>query len=275
MNIEDIVIGENFKNFSDIVIDQKNLMLNIPRNYNKNNIVFCKTDYLGLLFQEVSNLDIDIILISHQSDYEINEEIWRHKPACIKKWYAQNVNFKHSDLIPIPIGLENHIGFSRGSSIDVNFISNLELVYNNSEKITTKIYSNFGSTHNNRDNVRTYLDNNKLSFNDKFGLPYSEYMKSMSNYLFIASPRGNGIDCHRTWEALLMGCIPIVERHFMYDNYNLPIIQIDSWEDILNKNILNEYKIKYSNKELFSDISQLTMDYWKKIIFNDFIKFTK
>ena len=271
MNIENIVIGENFKNFADIVIDQENIIAGTTRSYKNNDIVFCKTDFLGLLFQETYHLDINLILISHQSDYEISEEVWRHKPTCVKKWYAQNVNFKHQDLVPIPIGLENHKGMQKGSSIDTNFISIFEPLYNNG-KISDKIYSNFGNTHNNRQNVRNFLNYNNLTYNDTFNTPYSEYMKNMSKYLFVASPRGNGIDCHRTWEALLMGCIPIVERHFMYDNYNLPIIQIDSWDDLINKNILQIYKDKFLRNELFTDTTHLSMDYWKNLIIEELKK---
>ena len=32
----------------------------------------------------------------------------------------------------------------------------------------------------------------------------------MIKYTFILSPAGIGLDCHRTWEALCLGCIPIV-----------------------------------------------------------------
>lgn len=41
----------------------------------------------------------------------------------------------------------------------------------------------------------------------------SEYFKSLPDYKFVISPEGNGIDCHRHYEALLAGCIPIVEYH--------------------------------------------------------------
>lgn len=39
------------------------------------------------------------------------------------------------------------------------------------------------------------------------------YFTSLPSYKFIASPEGNGIDCHRHYEALLAGCIPIMERN--------------------------------------------------------------
>ena len=88
----------------------------------------------------------------------------------------------------------------------------------------------------------------------------------MSNYEFVASPRGNGIDCHRTWEALLVGSFPIVERHFMYDTYpTLPIIQIDSWDEVLEENFFNKTEKTLSKKRL--DLSALSMSYWREKIY--------
>ena len=37
------------------------------------------------------------------------------------------------------------------------------------------------------------------------------YYKNLPNYKFIISPFGVGLDTHRTYEALVAGCIPIIE----------------------------------------------------------------
>lgn len=39
------------------------------------------------------------------------------------------------------------------------------------------------------------------------------YFDRLPFYKFVVSPEGNGIDCHRHYEALLSGCIPIIERN--------------------------------------------------------------
>ena len=39
-------------------------------------------------------------------------------------------------------------------------------------------------------------------------------MKDLQRSRFVLSPAGNGVDCHRTWEALLMGAVPIVPSGF-------------------------------------------------------------
>jgi hypothetical protein len=45
------------------------------------------------------------------------------------------------------------------------------------------------------------LEGGKRSFED--------YLKTMAEYRWVVCPRGNGIDVHRVWEALLLGCVPV------------------------------------------------------------------
>lgn len=40
-----------------------------------------------------------------------------------------------------------------------------------------------------------------------------DYFLNLPSYKFVISPEGNGIDCHRHYEALMAGCVPIVEYH--------------------------------------------------------------
>ncbi len=40
-----------------------------------------------------------------------------------------------------------------------------------------------------------------------------DYFQNLSKYKFVISPEGNGIDCHRHYESLMAGCIPIIEEH--------------------------------------------------------------
>lgn len=50
---------------------------------------------------------------------------------------------------------------------------------------------------------------------------------------FEASPRGNSIDCHRTWEALILGTIPIVASTPLDPLYEgLPVAVVEDWPEI-------------------------------------------
>ena len=56
----------------------------------------------------------------------------------------------------------------------------------------------------------------------------------------MISPPGNSVDCHRIWESIYLGVIPIVEKHLCHDYWNdLPILFVNSFNDI-NEKILNE-----------------------------------
>jgi hypothetical protein len=55
-----------------------------------------------------------------------------------------------------------------------------------------------------------------------------ETWKAMSQHAFVYSPIGVGFDCHRTWEALALGCIVIAQRNpaleaIFGDHPDLPI----------------------------------------------------
>ena len=234
MNINDIVSGCNFQKIANHVIDSTSV--NNKRDYKDNDIIFCKTDFVSVLFSQLRDSKNKYTLITHQSDYEINERIFNTKPQCINRWFAQNVNYKHTALIPIPIGIENHTGPSKGIYTDFDFFNSLDIT-KVPQKIHNKIYCNFSiKTHPHRNGILNSLVSNGVGVSAS-NKPYKEYWEEASKYLFIASPRGNGIDCHRTWEALLMGSIPIVEKHFMYDAYpHLPIMQVDDWSEFVDMN---------------------------------------
>ena len=60
-----------------------------------------------------------------------------------------------------------------------------------------------------------------------------ETWKKHANYCFILSPSGSSLDCRRTWEALMLGCVPIVrseEKCALFDG--LPVIVVKSWTDV-------------------------------------------
>ena len=90
------------------------------------------------------------------------------------------------------------------------------------------------------------------------------YFKKMSTYSFVASPEGNGADCHRTWEALYLGCIPIAKHNYFIDHFKalgLPILTISNWNEVkaFDREFLDrEYEVmknKFDHPSLF-------MDFW-------------
>ena len=86
---------------------------------------------------------------------------------------------------------------------------------------------------------------------------WQEYASST----FGVSPRGNGLDCHRTWEMLFFGLIPIVQTSSLDQLYDgLPVVIINQWSDICKEN-LPELAARYA--ALFPVPAEVfTMEHW-------------
>ena len=90
-----------------------------------------------------------------------------------------------------------------------------------------------------------------------------ETWKNMVKYKWIISPHGNGLDCHRTYEAIALGCIPVVKSSSLDIMYkDMPIIILNDWNEISLELLKSktEEALKKSKKTI-------TLDYWKDIIY--------
>jgi hypothetical protein len=95
-----------------------------------------------------------------------------------------------------------------------------------------------------------------------------EYFKLLNQYKFVASPEGNGPDCIRTWEAILLGIIPIirnVSNNQILSQNQLPVMVIDNWKDLeqITESQLLEMAEEY---ESTGKSDMIMFDYWKDII---------
>jgi hypothetical protein len=90
---------------------------------------------------------------------------------------------------------------------------------------------------------------------------YQEYFISLPNYKFVISPEGNGIDCHRHYEALIAGCIPIMESNpIIIEKYKgLPILYTKDYSEINEEYLLSIYDSMLNTEY---DFSRLFLQYY-------------
>lgn len=192
------------------------------------------------------------------------------------KWFSQNTRL--NNIIQLPIGLDYHTIFQKpthdwlingetSSPIDQeailqNIISSSKPFYNRKPLIYVNFSINsdrFGQ----RKKTLNIIPKDLLVINNNF-IKRTETWKLMTEYTFILSPFGIGMDCHRTWEALCLGCIPIVcSPNFKQLFEDLPILNLDNWSDInqtLLTNTLIDFKTKHLNNKFNYD--KLTLKYW-------------
>lgn len=127
-------------------------------------------------------------------------------------------------------------------------------------KKTGLVYANFAewADPERKKLVKLLHDKQWCSFRES--LPFLEYFEEMANYAFTLSPRGLGIDCYRTWEALLVGSIPIVKSSWLDSIYqDLPVLIINDWKELTEEFLLQKYK-ELTTREY--SLEKLSIDYW-------------
>lgn len=188
-------------------------------------------------------------------------------------WYSQNcTQTSHPKLKQLPIGLDLHT-LTRGNhawgpsqSVDQqeSLVTNLcaHVLISSSRK--TMCYSNFHFLMNTRYGYDRHEAVNRVPKNlvyyEPNKVPRLQSWQTMMQYKYVLSPHGNGLDCHRTWEAMLLGCIPIVKTSPLDPMFEgLPILIVKDWSEV-SLNLLSTFVPD------MSQIEKLTLNYWNRLI---------
>jgi len=89
------------------------------------------------------------------------------------------------------------------------------------------------------------------------------YFEDLTKHKFVVSPEGNGIDCHRHYEALMAGCIPIIEYndHIQEKYKGCPILYTKDYTEITEEYLSKKYEEMIDTEY---DFSRLMLDYYDK-----------
>jgi hypothetical protein len=206
------------------------------------------------------------VLVSHNSDWVVEDGalVWLEDPLLVR-WFAQNAKTSHPKLVPIPIGLENATNHSAGVVSDF-----VQLRTRLSSSRKNQIIYGFSVNTNFEERVRCWrvLRAHSLATALPQPLNHRLYRRFIIDYQFIASPEGNGPDCHRTWEALLLGVIPIVTRSPLIESFvrlGLPLLVLDTWEELPSwdgPRLAEFYEAHHPDL----NHPALTMAYWRGIL---------
>lgn len=176
-------------------------------------------------------------------------------PANVHHWFMSNSMVEHPKITCLPFGM--HPGVE-------NILANVD-ANNDKDKW---VYVNFQTYTLDRFFIKGYLSSRKddfkdwMTFAEQANKPLEHYLQDISEHKFTLCPNGNGVDCYRTWEALYLGSIPIVERSATSGFFrDLPIVEIDDIGQ-LNMEFLQE---KYAEIKSRNDwnYEKLDLNFWK------------
>jgi len=149
--------------------------------------------------------------------------------------FSVNVLDSEFGPTPIPLGLENryHRNFGRLK----NFVDFQSRVLSTETEIGARPHSflaAFNVQTNPTERNETLAECSRRGIEVTSQLSPNQYQMAVRSTLFVLSPPGNGLDCHRTWESIYLGAVPVVKKSALsYSLYsNLPIVAVDTWDEV-------------------------------------------
>lgn len=278
-----IISGEQLQNLAEIsfcrerncIIDSQKIKNNVQiidsfngPDLKKYKRVFIYSHDVKHFFEKLgSYLGDDVTIITHNSDIGFDaSNIALLDQYPIKKWFCQNRYVSHPKLFSLPIGVAN----SQWKHGDQKALKDVI-----AEKLPKRfiVYKNFdiSSNYHLRSNVNLITNFNGIPMG--VSMSFFEYLKMVKQSVFVISPAGNGIDCHRIWECLALNTIPVVEYHECFSQFkHLPILFINNWNDVTPEFLKKQGDFvlsKYADTDYttFKDpIKELDIEYWKTLI---------
>ena len=184
--------------------------------------------------------------------------------TIITKIYVENLDTLHTKLVPIPLGILNH---------NKQLYKNIKIPKLSTRKIQVFCAHQVreGTQWKNRKIVKDLCITkweNIVYFQDS--LTEIEFKHFLLNSKFCICVNGGGIDpSPKVWQALLCGCIPIIQRSSLDEAYSrFPVIYIDEWvDDCITQEKINiwfdQTTIEIEQKKI---ANMLTLNYWWNII---------
>ncbi len=217
------------------------------------------------------------LIIVESDGYELFEE-WLDN-SNVNQVYGWNQRLTDDRVHPLPIGInEKRMGetlrsYDKKSPTKLMFINfnfktnphreplyhNLFLKFGGCQSVTFKDYKN-----------EVYRKDKTLiegEINQQ--VTQTEYYDQLTDHKFCVSPPGTGVDCHRHWECLYLGVIPIIQSDKYLDPIyeRLPVLIVDSYDKLTKKYLQKKYKLITERIQSgYYDLELLDVNYWKNII---------
>jgi hypothetical protein len=203
------------------------------------------------------------VLVTVGVDWSTPGQYCRHlEDQRIIRWFGCNCDLatRHPKFEPIPLGFaDSH--WPHGDQTAMMRVHRRMLPMHDKP---LKAHASFHLNPSHPDRYRVWRKlrrNPNVVFEPRRIPPELLWIHHVS-YAFEISPRGNGLDCHRTWEALLLRTIPIVRSSTLDPLYEgLPVVIISDWEEITAEAMML-WRERYADAFTAAMFERLTRDYW-------------
>lgn len=168
----------------------------------------------------------------------------------LRAWYTQNYDGTGGHkLAPLPIGLDLHTPrpFSSPAKL-IQDLDRIETMRKRPADLPLKVFCDIGLSLASLERVKVFHGLVGCKHVDMLQRRVSQraIWALYARYPFVLSLKGNGLDCHRTWEALYLGSIVITLTSPLDALYvDLPVVILKDWKEILDEKNLQRWLIQY------------------------------
>lgn len=226
--------------------------------------VFCHSLYREQFLTEGHNKK-RCVLVTHESDWAVDQRMVDMMPENIVRWFGVNVVVDHPKIEAIPLGIGSP-WYPHGDQAKLEELAG-------SSRIVDNLAIAFYALNTNMEergpltaaiNHRPWCSNHVYFNHTQRPMEFGEYLTLLRKHVFVLSPPGNGIDCHRIWEALYLGLFPVCKINPALMSFGmLPILFVENWSQVTFGSLMNGFNAISLSK---FDTSKLYTAYWKSAI---------
>ena len=228
-----------------VILTPSDLKKFIGENSNNYKTVYLVGDLIDQFIEAREQIPNIKTLVIGESDTTQREQSLSKLYSKVGQIFSNNLIGKSERCSPVPLGIERQAYRSAGR------VRNFQKKYQTktSNRTIPFLIAWNDATNAKRPIYRAEFQNHSNSLVINQRVAASTIHKLMRKTMFVPSPAGNGIDCHRTWEALYLGAVPVVLRSEYFGENSWPVLVVDSWSELLEKKD-NELKEIYINNVL-------------------------
>lgn len=233
------ISGDTYRAVCDVILEEEAHLLRLKSVANMDPLIFVRTDLVPLFMEAVEDdLARRARLVIHNGDW-LPTELLERSAHRFRRVHSVNWLGDRNLVNPLPIGLENAWRGVNGrwslfaDCIPAERPARLRAV----RELDALLAFNDGTCPDVRLQARAvFSGDTRLSVAAPQRLTPAQYHRELRRTLFVPSPRGNGVDCHRTWEAIYAGAVPVVLRSdWPFQHLNLPVLCVDDWDEALRQ----------------------------------------
>jgi len=209
--------------------------------------------------------DMRFIIFTNLEDTPTDDYIFEAIPDNVLCVSAVNAVSYGGKVIPAPYGLQ------RRMIPDDNRIEDITSAMKNLSTNPCKLLyvSHNEGSHQERVGIKDLFRNQSWAEVHEQRVPFSVFLRNLSQVKFMLCPRGNAIDCHRNWEVVYMRRVPVMKKHpYLQELYkDLPVLFVNDYSEVTEELLIENDSLFQQAQTM--NLNSLTLPYFFDKIVKD------